>query len=120
MTAEERQVLEDGGVNVDEAMQRFMNNEKLMERFLKKFETDPSYANLVKAIEEKDCDKAFAESHTLKGISGNLALGVIQKLVSEQTDHFRGKDFEAGAAMMPQVTQAYENALGAIKEVYGT
>ena len=54
MTADEKQKLEAGGVNVEEAMQRFMNNEKLLERFLKKFVVDGSYNDLVKAIEEKD------------------------------------------------------------------
>ena len=120
MTPEIKQILEDGGINVDEAMQRFMNNEKLLERFLKKFETDLSYGNLLKSIEEKDCDKAFTEAHTLKGISGNLALSSLHELVSVQTDYLRGKDFEAGAAMMSQIADAYEKALNAIKEVYGT
>jgi len=120
MVPEARQILEGSGISVDEAMQRFMDNEKLLERFLKKFLEDQSYGNLLKAIEEKDCDKAFTEAHTLKGVCGNLALAGLLGPVSEQTDYLRGKDFEAGAAMMPKVTEAYEKILKAIKEVYGT
>ena len=43
MTEEAKKKLEEGGVNVEEAMQRFMNNDKLLERFLIKFVSDESY-----------------------------------------------------------------------------
>lgn len=119
MTEEAKKKLEDGGVNVEEAMQRFMNNDKLLERFLKKFVSDESYGNLVKAMEEKDCDKAFTEAHTLKGVTGNLALSRLHSVISEQTDYLRGKDFETAAAMMPQVKALYEEVLETIKEVFG-
>lgn len=119
MTEDAKKKLEEGGVNVEEAMQRFMNNDKLLERFLKKFVADESYGNLVKAIEEKDCDKAFTEAHTLKGVTGNLALFKLHAAICEQTDYLRGKDLAAAAEMMPQVTALYEEVLGTIKEVYG-
>ncbi len=120
MTEDIKRKLEEGGINVDEAMQRFMNNEKLLERFLKKFASDVSYDDLVKAMEEKDCEKAFTEAHTLKGVTGNLALTQLHDLVNEQTDYLRGKDFDPAAAMMPDVAKAYEKVIGAIREVYGT
>ena len=120
MTEDIKRKLEEGGINVDEAMQRFMNNEKLLERFLKKFASDVSYDDLVKAMEEKDCEKAFTEAHTLKGVTGNLALTQLHDLVNEQTDYLRGKDFDPAAAMMPDVAKAYEKVIGAIGEVYGT
>ncbi len=121
MTAEEKGRLEAGGVNVDDAMQRFMNNEKLLARFLKKLKDDTSYNDLVKAVAEENCDKAFEAAHTLKGISGNLALTRLNVLVGEQTEYLRGanRNFEAAAAMMPQITASYEEALKTIDEVYG-
>lgn len=119
MTAEEKQKLEDGGINVDEAMRRFMNNEKLLMRFLQKFKEDMSYENLIKAMEEKDCEKAFEAAHTLKGVAGNLAMTKFYAMTGEQTDYLRGKDFEAAQAMMPGVSEAYERIIQTIKEVYG-
>lgn len=118
MTERQRQILEDGGINVTDAMQRFMNNEKLLERFLKKFEADTSYGNLVAAMEAKNCEKAFEAAHTLKGIAGNLAFSQLLALVSEQTDYLRGKDFEPADKMMPEIAEAYEKVLKVIKEVY--
>ena len=121
MAGERKGVLEEGGINVNEAMQRFMNNEQLWIKFLKKFKADSSYENLVKSIEEKEWNKAFEAAHTLKGITGNLALSKLHDLVSRQTDYLRGEDndFEAAVGMMPEITEVYENVLKLIEEVYG-
>lgn len=121
LTQEQKAKMEACGFNVAEAMQRFMNNEQLWIKFLKKFKGDTSFGDLVKAMEEGDTAKAFEASHTLKGISGNLALSKFNKLVSEQTDYLRGTEsnFEAAAAMMPQIREVYENTLKIINEVCG-
>ena len=71
LTQEQKERMEKNGFNVAEAMQRFMNNEQLWIKFLKKFKLDTSFGELVKAMEEKDATKAFEASHTLKGITGN-------------------------------------------------
>lgn len=121
LTQEQKAVLEAAGFKVDEAMKRFMNSEQLWIKFLKKFKADPSYGELVKAMGEKDAVKAFEAAHTLKGITGNLALSRFNELISEQTEYLRGaeNDFEAAAAMMPQITAIYENTLKIIEEVCG-
>lgn len=121
MTDERKAILQAGGFNVDEAMNRFMNSEQLWIKFLKKFKADLSFRNLVEAIEEKDVEKAFAAAHTLKGITGNLAMTRFNALISEQTEHLRGEEggMEAAAAMMPQITELYEDTVKIINEVYG-
>ncbi len=121
MTDERRAVLEAGGFNVDEAMKRFMNKEQLWIRFLKKFKADDSYANLVEAMAEGDVKKAFAAAHTLKGITGNLAMSRFHVLAGEQTEHLRNEEggMEAAAAMMPQITELYDESIRIINEVYG-
>lgn len=121
MTDERKAILEAGGFNVDEAMKRFMNNEQLWIRFLKKFKGDESYANLVKAMAEKDSKNAFAAAHTLKGITGNLAMTRFNVLISEQTEHLRKEadGMEEAAAMMPQITELYNESIRIINEVYG-
>ena len=122
LTQEQKEMLEAAGFKVEEAMKRFMNNEQLWIKFLKKFKSDLSYGELVKAMEEKDDAKAFEAAHTLKGITGNLAMSGFNAIVSEQTEYLRGEDknFEAAAAMMPQITEIYENTIKTIDEVCGT
>ena len=121
LTQEQKVILEKAGFEVEEAMKRFMNSEQLWIKFLKKFKADSSYADLVKAMGEGDRTKAFEAAHTLKGITGNLALSRFNELISEQTEYLRGAEnnFEAAAAMMPQITAIYENTLKIIEEVCG-
>lgn len=119
MTEEVRNKLVAMGLNMDTAMERFMNNESLLERFLKKFPNDKSYQDLLAAIENEDTDAAFVAAHTLKGVSANLSLESLQKVVGEQTELFRNKDFESGAKMMPAVTEIYENIVAVLNEVFG-
>lgn len=118
MTDETRSLLEAAGVHVDSVMERFMNNEALLERFMRKFKDDPNYRELLDAVEKKDTDRAFAASHTLKGVSGNLSLNDLQRQVSEQCELFRAGDMEAGAAMMDSVTAEYERVVSALDKVF--
>lgn len=118
MTDEIRSRLEAAGVDVDSAMERFMNNDALLERFMRKFKDDPNYRELLDAVEKKDTERAFTASHTLKGVSGNLSLAALQKKVSEQCEFFRAGDFEAGAAMMAGVTDEYKHVVNALNEIY--
>lgn len=118
MTDEVRSRLVEAGVDVDSVMERFMNNDALLERFMRKFKNDPNYRQLLDAVKERDNDKAFTASHTLKGVAGNLSLSALQSQVSVQCDLFRGGDFEGGAALMDKVTEEYERITAAIDKVY--
>ena len=44
-----------------------MGSEAMVKRFALKFLDDPSYGNLVKAVEEQNAEEAFRAAHTLKG-----------------------------------------------------
>lgn len=121
MTQEQREKLKANGFCIEDAMQRFMNKEQLWIRFLKKFKVDTSYAELVQALEDEDYRKAFEAAHTLKGITGNLALIDFNKLISEQTEYLREPEnnLEAAAEMMPRIAEIYENTIKIIDEVCG-
>ncbi len=119
MTGENRKKLELAGMNVETALERFMGNEALLTRFLKKFIQDKSYQDLVTAIENRDVDGAFAAAHTLKGVSANFSMDTLFHAVGEQTEALRNKDLETGIKMMPEVTKQYENMISVINEVLG-
>jgi HPt (histidine-containing phosphotransfer) domain-containing protein len=118
MTDEIRNLLVAAGVDVDSVMERFLNNEALLERFMRKFQNDPNYKELLEAVEQKDNERAFAAAHTLKGVSGNLSLAALQKQVSDQCECFRAGEFEAGAALMPKVTAEYQRVVEALIKIY--
>lgn len=118
MTEEAKQKLLDAGVDLEGAMERFLHNEAMYEKFLKKFLTDPNYQELLTAVEEKDCNKAFTASHTLKGVCGNLALQGLYHTIRDQVECFRSENFAAGAAMMPAVTEEYEKVVAMISKTF--
>lgn len=51
-------------IDVEKAIVRFMGNEGLYAKMLKKFLDDANYENLVNAISEKNDDDALVASHT--------------------------------------------------------
>ncbi len=118
MTDEVKQKLLDAGVDLDGAMERFLHNEAMYEKFLKKFLSDPNYQELVSAVAEQDCHKAFTASHTLKGVCGNLALQGLYHTVDSQVECFRSEKFAEGAALMPAVTAEYEKIVEMITTTF--
>lgn len=118
MTDELRAQLTEAGVDVESVMDRFLQNEALLERFMRKFKDDPNYLKLLQAVSEKNNDDAFTAAHTLKGVAGNLSMLALQKRVSEQCEMFRAGNFEEGASMMGEVTAEYERVTSALNRIY--
>lgn len=67
MDENKKERLAEAGIDVENALERFMGNEGLLERFLKKFLNDQNFSKLTVAIGEKKEQEALAASHTLKG-----------------------------------------------------
>ncbi len=76
------------GGSYEEVMQR-LGNESLIERFVKMFPSDESYANLCKAMDAKDWGEVFGASHTLKGICANLSFKNLYEAASVLTEDVR-------------------------------
>lgn len=110
-----KKALSDAGINVDEVMERFMGNERLLERMLKKFAADTNFAKLREAVENNDGENALTASHTLKGMCANLSMTGLTSLFTSQVELFRGGDTEAAFGMMPEITAAYERILDTIR-----
>lgn len=114
MDATRKQQLIDGGIDVDDALARFMGSEKMLDRFLNKFPADVNYGKLVQAIAAGDRDEALIASHTLKGVSGNLSFTALYDLTDRQVKAMRANEWDDAFAMMDQITAAYEKVLHAI------
>lgn len=97
--------------NYQEARSRLMND-KLMGRFVTLFLEDPSYAELVKAHEEKNVEDTFRAAHALKGVSGNLALTRIYGISSAITEIYRSRK------EIPEDEAQVENLFASLKEEY--
>lgn len=103
--------------NYEEALGRMMKDE-LIKKFLVKFLNDQSFDRLCEAMEAKNYEQGFKEAHTLKGVSGNLALTGLFQASDRLTEDLRdGKGSENSQAYMEETKREYEIAKAAIQEL---
>ena len=81
--------LREYGANVEEAMQRCLNNEAFYLRLVNVALGDPSFGKLEAAIAAGDLEKGFEYAHALKGMLANLALTPLCKPIMEITELLR-------------------------------
>lgn len=88
--------LEALGVNTEDALRRFMNNSSLYVRMLGKYPAAAENSAVAEKFASKDYEAALTETHTLKGVSGNLSLTPLFKDYSDIVTLLReGKNDEA-------------------------
>ncbi len=77
------------GANVDEGLQRCVNNETFYLKLVEKAIRDPAFDNLREAAEKGDFERGFEIAHALKGVTANLALTPLCVPIGEITELFR-------------------------------
>lgn len=117
MTESLKTQLIEAGVDVNGALERFMGNEALLERFLKKFPQDGNYQKLCDAVKACDWDTALTASHTLKGVCGNLSITPLFDLLTNQVAALRAGDWQRAEEMMSLIAKAYTAATDAISQL---
>lgn len=108
-----RNRLEENGADVSATLRRFMGNENMYLKFLKKFPGDQNYQNLGTSLESGEYEEAFRYAHTLKGVAANLGLTPVQTAVSGLVEELRNKkngevDTAKTNAMWQDLKKAYE------------
>lgn len=90
---------------------RFMGNQLLLEKFVKKFPADVTFEKLELGINQKDCETIRKESHTLKGISANLGFTELCDRCTELTVSAREKepDMEKIILLFAQTKEKYQD-----------
>ena len=62
------------GTNIDEGLERCMNNVGLYEKLLKKVPQNIEKLEVLPYLESGDYETALMNAHTIKGVAGNLSL----------------------------------------------
>lgn len=115
MDANRKAKLLEAGVNVDSALERFMGNEKMLEKYLGRFSSEKSYAALKDAVAADDPQAAAAAVHTLKSVCGTIGCLAMQELVVEQEKAIRSGDWDTAKALMPTIESAYNTVIAALQ-----
>ena len=117
MTEELKQELVAVGVDYDALVKRFMNMDKMAEKFLLKFLTDDTMEKYAQAVEAEDSDLLFKATHTLKGVCSNLCINSILDIIVPEVELYRGGS-NAGAAMTyARVKKEYDKVCEVIKKI---
>lgn len=115
MDAKKKADLLKAGINVDSALERFMGNEAMLERYLTRFLSEKSYAALVDAVKADDAEAAAVAVHTLKSVCGTIGCDHMHDLVVAQEKEIRGGNWAGAVAMMPQLEETYNGICAALK-----
>lgn len=107
MEQQVRQQLEAAGVQVEDALYRFMGNEGLMLKFLLRFPQDENFGALQQAMDRGDVGAAYQAAHTLKGVAGNLAIEPLFTAASAVVEELRAEQLQEAAERMPALEEVY-------------
>ena len=112
-----KKLLEEAGVDIEDALARFMNNETLMLKMLLRFSEDQNFLQLKKAIEERDVSRAFEAAHALKGLTGNLSLKELYRHVSFITEELRRGELDEAAGRMPGLEKLFQRTMEVLVQI---
>ncbi len=116
MDANVRATLEGNGFDVDGTLKRFLNNEALYTKCMKKFLDDKSYGELQEAFKAGNCDGAFKAAHTMKGFVSNLGINEMYHLLIPMVEKLRAGNMDV-APEMEQLDGLYSKTRKIIEEL---
>lgn len=106
--------LTEAGIDVINAVERFMGKEELYFKFLFRFPEDENYGQIRQQLEAGDCRKAFEAAHTLKGVAGNLSLVQLEKILKVLVEFLRKGDIEQAKEIFSDLEKEYRSIVQAL------
>ncbi len=108
--------LKEYGVNVSEALERFMGNEKLFLMTLKKFSASVEAHEVREKIISGDRSTAIANAHTLKGVTGNLSMTPLYEAYVEIVQSLKNGENEKALARLDGILPLQEKIIDCIND----
>lgn len=103
--------------NYEEVLGR-LGSDRLILKYLKRFQDDESCRNLCDALEAKEYKQAFEHAHNLKGVGMNLSFTGLYQSAGELCEALRGGEPTGNVeALLAQVKEDYKKVIGAIQQL---
>lgn len=115
MDKESRSKLVELEIDVDKSLDRFMGNEELYFKFLKRYAQDETIEKIRKAMIEKDYGEAEMEAHTMKGVAFNLGLDALGRQFDEIVQNLRRGETAQAEKSLTETETAYNRFVGIVK-----
>jgi HPt (histidine-containing phosphotransfer) domain-containing protein len=116
MTNTYKKQLQEAGVNLDKALNRFMGNEAMYDKFLFSFTQEKSFGKLEESLNNKDIKESFMLAHTMKGIVSNLEIQSLLDLISPMTEQLRNGNMEGITEQWELLKSKYNEVCNLIKD----
>ena len=107
------------GGSASDTVARLGGNEEIVRKFLTKFPSDTSFAELVRSLDSGDTQTAFRMAHTLKGIAANLGLETLFNRASAVTEFLRSGECMPAKNAMPELSAEYSRVTKLIENLTG-
>lgn len=85
------QGLKELGANIDEGLDRCMNDEGFYLRMAEMAMNDPAFVQMDELVRAGDLEGGFEKAHALKGVLNNVSLTSLAQPVMEITEYLREK-----------------------------
>lgn len=104
------------GVNVDEALERFMGKQSLFDRMLNKLPKAVKDYEVLEYFISKDYETAVANAHTLKGVTGNLSVKPLYDAYTEIVNLLRANNPDEAQKILEDIIPVQEKIIAYIEE----
>ena len=101
----------------DSVSSRMMGNQKLVEKFVRKFLEDPTYKQIKESVEKMDYDEILRATHTMKGIASNLEFTQLQQKSAKAVDMIRAGEKETVLPVIDEIEKEYQKVVDAIQKL---
>lgn len=102
------------GGSYEEVLSR-LSSERLVNKFVLKFLTDPSYDLLVRSMESKDWPEAFRAAHTIKGVCQNLSFTSLYEVSNRLNEALRNGPTPEAPGLVEEVKAEYDKTVSTIR-----
>ena len=96
---------------------RMMGNQKLVEKFVRKFLDDPTYDQIKEAVDKMDYDEILRTTHTMKGIASNLEFTHLQQKSAKAVDMISAGQREEVLPVIGEIEKEYQKVVDAIQKL---
>lgn len=115
MSENVKDLMIEAGFDYENTVYRFLGNEQMYHKFLKKLLEDTCFAEILEGIARKSASDVFSAAHTLKGVAANLGITPVQQLSSQITEATRDKadadvDFAQIESMATELEKIYQRS----------
>lgn len=108
--------LKELGVDVEDALQRFMGNEGLFNRMIKKLPNAAKDLHVIDFFESGDYETALNNAHTLKGVMGNLSITPLFNAYNDAVNLLRENKPEEAKKRVEEILPVQEQIIACIEK----